>query len=583
MILYFASRMKKHSYYSKIPLSQTIVSLCEAKGIHHIVISPGSRNAPLTIGFTGNPRMNCYSIVDERCAAFFALGLAQQTGKPAALVCTSGSALLNYYPAVAEAYYSDIPLVVISADRPIERIDIGDGQTIRQKNIFENHILYSASLYSEVVATQEVVDIHVKQRHHEVYKHNAREVNLALNKAIEQKGPVHINAPFYEPLYDKLENQTVFPKNIPLEDSRYHFSESLKKEMLERWNTTDKKIVLIGVNSLNTLDQKWVDVLANDPSVLVLTETTSNIYHDSHINCIDQLITPLSDKEFLALQPAVLLTIGGMVISKRIKAFLRKYQPQSHWHIDEKKAFDTYFCLTEHIKLNPNLFFETLADELVSVASTYKKDWLAVRKERRHKHAAYLKQVAYSDLKAFERIFEQMPEGQYIQLSNSSTVRYAQLFSLSPSFRLFCNRGTSGIDGSTSTAIGAAIGSQKPTTLITGDLSFFYDSNALWNAYIPANFKIIVINNSGGGIFRILPGKEESEAFSTFFETKHSLTAEQLCAMYGIVYHKASSEEAIVSGMESLYALDDVPALLEIFTPRIENDKVLIGYFRSFV
>ena len=171
--------------YSKIPVAQSIVALCVAKNIKHVVISPGSRNAPLTIGFTHHPEVNSYSVVDERCAAFFALGMAQQLGEPVALVCSSGSALLNYYPAISEAYYSDIPLVVISADRPIERIDIGDGQTIRQKNVFENHIEYSANLYSEIVLETSSSDRKLLQKQFESQKHNEREINLALNKALE--------------------------------------------------------------------------------------------------------------------------------------------------------------------------------------------------------------------------------------------------------------------------------------------------------------------------------------------------------------------------------------------------------------
>ncbi|HER39659.1 MAG TPA: 2-succinyl-5-enolpyruvyl-6-hydroxy-3-cyclohexene-1-carboxylate synthase, partial [Salinimicrobium catena] len=197
--------------YPKIPVARSIVALCEAKGINHVVISPGSRNAPLTNGFAYNPNIQTYSVVDERCAAFVALGMAQQIGKPVAVVCTSGSALLNYYPAVAEAFYSDIPLVVISADRPIERIDIGDGQTIRQKNVFENHILYSANLHSELVLENEATDKKLQQKQFESQKHNEREINLALNKAIEGKGPVHINVPFYEPLYEMVEDVKVNP------------------------------------------------------------------------------------------------------------------------------------------------------------------------------------------------------------------------------------------------------------------------------------------------------------------------------------------------------------------------------------
>ncbi|WP_103864732.1 2-succinyl-5-enolpyruvyl-6-hydroxy-3-cyclohexene-1-carboxylic-acid synthase [Aquimarina sp. I32.4] len=574
--------MKKR-LYSKIPLAQSIVALCEAKGINHIVISPGSRNAPLTIGFSEHPNMHCYSVVDERCAAFFALGIAQQIQQPVALVCTSGSALLNYYPAISEAFYSDIPLVVLSADRPIERIDIGDGQTIRQKNVFANHILYSANLYSEIVAETTINDQKVKQKQREAQKHNEREINLALNKAVKEKGPVHINIPFYEPLYDKLDTPTVTPKNIPVENSHYHFSEDLQSEMLTEWSKAKRKLVLIGVSSPEMIDQKWIEYLSKDPSVLVLTETTSNIHHHSHINCIDQLISSLTEDEFIELQPDILLTIGGMVVSKRIKNFLRQYQPKLHWHIDPKKAFDTYFCLTEHIKLQPTVFFTQFFKDIMLTQSDYKSTWVAIRDQRRVKHTTYLGQVSFTDLKAFEAVFKGIPDEQMVQLSNSSTVRYAQLFTLNSTFKVFCNRGTSGIDGSTSTAIGAALASRIPTTLLTGDLSFFYDSNGLWNEYIPSNFKIIVINNGGGGIFRILPGKENSTNFATYFETSHQLTAVHLSKMYGFEYTTAYTLEEVVKGTQKIYAADNKPQLLEIFTPREENDGSLVGYFRSFV
>lgn len=574
--------MKKR-LYSKIPLSQTIVALCEAKGIDHIVISPGSRNAPLTIGFTENPEMHCYSVVDERCAAFFALGIAQQTKKPVALVCTSGSALLNYYPAIAEAFYSDIPLVVLSADRPVERIDIGDGQTIRQKNVFENHILYSANLYSEIVPELKVEDLKIKQKQHEAQKHNEREINLALNMAIEKSGPIHINVPFYEPLYDMVEQQTITPKNIPVEYIEHRISDSLRAHMLSEWNRAKRKIVLIGVNAPDQIDQRWIDHFAQDPSVLVLTETTSNIHHNTHINSIDQLITPLREEDFNALQPEILLTFGGLVVSKRIKAFLRNYQPNVHWHIDEKKAYDTYFCLTEHIKMKPNSFFLDFLPDTIQVATNYKSSWITLRDQRRIQHARYLEKIDFTDLKVFEILFDKIPDHQMIQLSNSSTVRYAQLFSLNATFKVYCNRGTSGIDGSTSTAIGAAVATGIPTTLITGDLSFFYDSNGLWNASIPSNFKIIVINNGGGGIFRILPGKSESDNFGKFFETKHELSAVQLCSMFHIEYTQADGVDSLIKGVNRLYEKHNVPQLLEVFTPRTTNDSVLIDYFGHFV
>ncbi|TYP75018.1 2-succinyl-5-enolpyruvyl-6-hydroxy-3-cyclohexene-1-carboxylic-acid synthase [Aquimarina intermedia] len=569
--------------YSKIPLSQTIVHLCDIKGIHHIVISPGSRNAPLTIGFSEHPGLQCYSIVDERCAAFFALGLAQQLQQPVALVCTSGSALLNYYPAIAEAYYSDIPLVVLSADRPIERIDIGDGQTIRQRNVFENHILYSANLYSELIAAEQITDKRILQKQKEAQKHNEREINLALNTSIEQQGPVHINVPFYEPLYDKIKASTVNPQVLPIENHTYSLQDFAQDDIIEQWNNAEKKLILIGTNTPDSIDSKYFDLLAKDPSVLVLTETTSNIYHHTHIDSIDQLITSLNPEEFLDLQPDILVTIGGMVVSKRIKAFLRNFSPGTHWHIDVKKAFDTYFCLDYHVKMNPEAFLSEVLSLTKMVTSKYKEQWLAVRDLRREQHKKYLLDIPFSDLRVFEVLISNMPKIQQLQLSNSSTIRYAQLFTLSPGLQVFCNRGTSGIDGSTSTAIGAAIASELPTTLITGDLSFFYDSNALWNDYLPNSFRIIVINNAGGGIFRILPGKSDDYNFNTYFETTHSLSADHLCKMYGIEYHQAKSLSDTNKVLNSFYKSSDQPKLLEVFTPRLVNDEVLIDYFKHLV
>src|SRR5699024_10752506 len=179
-------------------LSQTLVQLCLAKGVEHIVISPGSRNAPLTIGFASHPRFTCFSVVDERSAAFFALGIAEQFQKPVAVVCSSASALLKYYPAISEAYYSNIPLMVFSADQPKKFIDIEDGQTIRQENIFEKHILYSANC----------------REGEEWQLENEKEINIAINTAIELQGPVHINIPFSEPLYNTVEKPSVSPQNV---------------------------------------------------------------------------------------------------------------------------------------------------------------------------------------------------------------------------------------------------------------------------------------------------------------------------------------------------------------------------------
>ncbi len=549
--------------YSTKLLSQSLVQICDAKEVHQIVISPGSRNAPLTIGFTENTNITNFSIVDERSAAFFALGIAQQTKKPVALICTSGSALLNYYPAIAEAFYSDIPLVVISADRPKELINIGDGQTILQENVFANHILYNANCKEE----------------DRFLAFNENEINKALNIAIEQQGPVHINIPLLEPLYETVEELQVNPTIIPVNVSKNLFNEELES-FAEQWNTAKKKLVLIGVLSPNSIEQNLIDQLAEDESVIVFTETTSNIHHENIFPAIDQLIASLEDDDFRDLQPDILITFGGMIVSKKIKTFLRKYSLQQHWHVDSKKAYDTYFCLKYHFKTTPNEFLKRFLAITKEVKSDFQKDWLKVKQHRLNRHSNYVDEIPYSDFKVFSEIVNVLPKSIQLQLSNSATVRYAQLFEIDKSIEIFCNRGTSGIDGCTSTAIGAAYASDKPTVFITGDLSFLYDSNALWNNYTPSNFKIIVINNGGGGIFRILPGDKKSKKFDTFFETKHQLNASHLAKMFGFDYVYVNKESELKSSLNTFFNTSEKPSLLEIFTPSKINDKVLLDYFK---
>lgn len=548
--------------YPKIPLAQSIIEICKAKDLQHIVISPGSRNAPLTIGFTNNPDFTCYSIADERCAAFFALGLAQQFQKAVAVVCTSGSALLNYYPAFAEAFYSQIPLVVISADRPQSKIDIGDGQTIRQENVFANHSLFNANLEEEVSPQ------------------NDSKIQEAIHWAVTQKGPVHINVPFEEPLYETVDVPSVipdiliYPSKVPVLDNLDVF--------VNQWNQALKKLILIGGDSPNTIEQSVLDQLAADPSVVVMTEVTSNVHHPHFITNIDTIITPFTEEDFRAFQPDILVTLGGMIVSKRIKTFLRKYKPKQHCHIDELRAYDTFDCLTKHFKVSPTVFFKAFLPKVTAVESNYLSLATALKKLRAQKSADYWRQMPFSDFKAFEVILPMLPKNSQLQISNSSPIRYAQLFDIDKSIQVFCNRGTSGIDGSTSTAIGAAVASRKETILICGDIGFLYDSNALWNNYIPKNFKIILINNGGGGIFRILPGHQENSTFNTYFETNHNITAEHLAKMYHLNYLVANTEEVLKQNMTILLAYNE-PSILEVFTPTKSNDTILLNFFSFLV
>lgn len=549
--------------FPKKELAQLVVSACHQFNIDTVVISPGSRNAPLTVGFSNHPAIKALSVVDERCAAFFAMGIAQQKQQPVAIVCSSGSALLNYYPAIAEAFYSQIPLVVISADRPKHLIDIGDGQTIRQENVFENHILFSANLIEEESELKNNTDLLVE----------------ALQISINQKGPVHINVPFDEPLYETVEELKTFDLSNVI-SSEVEKSYQDYETLSSIWNTSTKKMILVGSNFPDVELQKILDVYAEDTSVLVLTETTSNVYHPKFINSIDKLISKLTEEQYKELQPEVLITLGGMVISKRIKQFLRKLQPKHHWHTNELKAMDTYHCLSEFVQENPVTFLRMFSDKKKDVESNYQTRWLQEKELRATKHEEYLKNCEYSDLKSFEIILDSIPDNSQVQISNSSIIRYSQLFDVNPTLQVFCNRGTSGIDGSTSTAIGAAFGSKNQTVFITGDLSFFYDSNALWNTNTPKNFRIIILNNAGGGIFRYIPGPLTTNA-TEYFETPHGLTAEHLSKMYGFEYVQVKDLKSLQNSLTSFYSESNQPKIMEIFTPKEINDVVLKNYFKN--
>ncbi len=561
--------------YSAIPLAQTIVESCAQLGVEHVVISPGSRNAPLTIGFSNHPKVKTYSVVDERCAGFFALGIAQQLRKPVAVVCTSGSALLNYYPAVSEAFYSDIPLVVISADRPSHLIDIGDGQTIRQEKAIDKHVLYSACLKED----NRIGD------NTEIQSFNEQELSKAFAISLDQQGPVHINAPFDEPLYGKAEALSVsldFLKKLNFQAQ----PKDISTTFIRHWNQAKRRMVLVGAQHPSEAITQDLTPFALDESTIVFTEVTSNVHHPNFFTSIDSIVAPIeksAQKEalFSVLQPDIVVTIGGMIVSKKVKAFLRKYKPKQHYHIDPKKAYDTFFASPIHIQLTPAVFFEQVKTELKSVSSPYRSEFFKLQNKMNLHLANYVKQVPFSDFTVFYELIKLMPTHLHVQYANSSTIRYANLFPKHPTHEVFCNRGTSGIDGSTSTAIGASLAQLKPTLFVTGDLSFLYDSNALWNNYVPTNFKLIIINNSGGGIFRILPGDKHTEYYQTYFETTHDLDASHLAKMYQWEYNRITKQEELAPQLTEFYAKTSKrPSILEIFTPREVNDEVLMNYFK---
>ena len=541
-----------------------------ANKVKHIVFSPGSRNAPLIATFPRYQEFTCYSIVDERSAAFFALGIAQKTGETVVLSCTSGSALLNYAPALAEAYYQKIPLLVISSDRPENLIDRGDGQTIRQKNIYSNYIKKSVQLPENPQSEKELI--------------HYQKLVLSAIKATQfpDKGPVHINIPFTEPIYGQKAKENPLLISLETLEESAHILDSEFELFARNWNTAAKKMVIIGQQKPNKQLEAILANISNDPSVIVLGETTSNTYASNFIESIDKTLTTIPKEKLDDFLPDLLISFNSNIVSKKIKAFLRNDKPYEHWHIDAaNEQLDSYFHLSKTIPVEPLTFFEKIAPLIISHASDYKMNWLDQKAKSEKNHERFLKTAPYSDLIVFDQLLKELPSNSNVHFANSTPVRYSQLFSLNRSLTVDSNRGTSGIDGSISTAVGAAWMSKEITTIISGDLSFFYDSNALWNKYISAQLRIIVINNGGGGIFRFIDGPSQLPELETFFETKHQRKAKSLAEEAGIEYQSASSLESLDTALKSFFNRSEKAKLLEIFTPNELNAIILKDYFKS--
>jgi 2-succinyl-5-enolpyruvyl-6-hydroxy-3-cyclohexene-1-carboxylate synthase len=550
---------------------KALLEICAAKGVTHFVFSPGSRNAPIAVAVFNDKRFITKVIADERSAGFIAMGMALELGKPVVVCCTSGTAVLNYAPAVAEAHHQNIPLLVISADRPEEFIGQGEGQSINQKNALANFVNGSYHLPRTLIDK-------------EAEWHTERLLNEAVDACyLGKPGPVHINMPFNEPLYGTSEDLAAYhPKIItPLKGSNT-LPDSELANLMEVWNGAEKKLILCGQMPNNKRLNHVLNQLAdNDPSVVVVAENVSNLQGNRFITCVDRVIESINSQNQEQFTPDILITIGDAVVSKKVKTLLRKMPITHCWDVSENRHhYDTYQQLTHDIHTSPEyLFFEILKHKTV-LESNFYSSWKTLDYKNKEAHNSFLSQAPYSDFTSFATVLDFIPEGVALHLSNSSVIRYTQLFDSIKDVVYYSNRGVSGIDGSTSTALGCSLVNHKVNVLITGDVSFFYDSNALWNKYLHSKFKIILINNSGGGIFRIIPGPSDTEILEEFFETKQSYSAEHLCKTFGLEYLFADSIETLEQQMEPFLTSFDAPMLLEIQTPNALNAEVLKDYFK---
>ncbi|MFA5327554.1 MAG: 2-succinyl-5-enolpyruvyl-6-hydroxy-3-cyclohexene-1-carboxylic-acid synthase [Prolixibacteraceae bacterium] len=550
---------------------QQLASLLLQKGITDVVISPGSRNAPLINQFFGLKEFNCLNVVDERSAGYVSLGMALAKRKPVALVCTSGTAAINYGPAIAEAFYQKIPLVVLTADRPLRWVDQADGQTVRQENLFVNHTLKSIGLK--------------EAERDDDFMYNNLKINQTLNLTLSgNPGPVHINIPLGEPLYGFSDEELPEFRNIESASGSFQLSSGELKKLVEIWNSSTKKMVISGQLSPDKQIQDLVGKLAGEPGTIVLAEHLTNLADAKFIAETDSAIAAIPSEEVSNFHPEILLTFGQQIVSKRLKLFIRANQPKEHWHISNSgEHTDTYDSLTKVIPSDLILFLTSFVAELKNTDSLFHENWKSIESKAKQIQVTYLNSAPFCDLTACKIISENIPENSVVHFGNSSSVRLMQMFAPVNGCEYYGNRGTSGIDGSMSTASGFAMFSEKVNTLVLGELSFFYDSNALWNQHFPENLRIIVLNNGGGNIFRLIGGPRQSPALNEHFVAQHNLKAEGLAKAFGINYLKAENRDELSVALNAIFMSGYTgPAIVEVLTDGEISASVFQECFNLF-
>ncbi|MCH6199942.1 2-succinyl-5-enolpyruvyl-6-hydroxy-3-cyclohexene-1-carboxylic-acid synthase [Aquiflexum sp. LQ15W] len=539
-----------------------LASICSHKGVKNAILSPGSRCAPITLAFARHPDIKTRTISDERSAAFIALGMAQQLEQPVVLVCTSGSAAYNYAPAIAEAYFQQIPLIVITADRPPEWIDQWDGQTIRQTEIYGKHVKGFFQFPDDF-------------GHPDKVWHANRILNEAINLSIQfPVGPVHINIPLREPFYPEKEESFDYSKPVRIIealDAEPKLSEESKERLAEALSGFKRVIIVPGQQKPNAAILNALDELARKEKVLIVADTISNLQSEATINFHDHFVGNGNLNE--VLKPDLILTFGKSIISKNLKTFLRNSKLE-HWHIQAGGYIpDTFQGLTKTIQCQV-LDLLNLMNETLKCDSSFVASWKKLELKVRENIDNILGNAEFGEYQAIFTCLKAIPAKSKIHLANSMAVRYVNFLGKREQ-EIFCNRGTSGIDGSSSTAVGCALTTEDFVTLITGDMAFFYDRNAFWHNYPISNVRIILLNNHAGGIFRLIEGPAKQPELEEYFETSQKLDGKSLANEFGFDYQLALDAESLNIGLQDFYSKSTVPKILEIQSESPKNAEIL--------
>ena len=583
IVPFFVSFLK---FYFEMAILQAIHNIAEIfskKNVKTAILCPGSRSAALTISIVRHPDIETFSISDERSAGFIGMGMAQVSGETVALVCTSGTAAYNFAPAIAEAFFQEIPLIILTADRPAEWINQYDGQTIFQREIYGKHVKKSFELPSEYSNADSVW-------------HNERIVSEAINLSqVHPKGPVHINIPIREPFYPIADEEITFKQNVRI-ITNVEIEKKLSNEFWNNfkdiWQSCENKLIVVGHRQSSNLNET-LEKFSCEICIPVIADIISNVNNTDSI-LADVFLSSKNDIFHNKLKPDLLITCGKSIISKNLKIFIRNNKPTYHFHIQENpELIDPFQTLTHKVEVSPEYFFKQLFEDLdflsfkegdEEVDSQYFEIWNEASVKAKHKLNSFLNNSEYCEFKVIRNVLDKLPENSIFHIANSMVVRYSNLIGLEKgkNIEVFANRGTSGIDGSLSSALGNALKTDKIVTCLIGDMSFFYDRNAFWNTYMPDNLRVILINNHGGNIFRIIDGSNKQPELGEYFETKQNISAEYLCKENDLEYYKVFDETSLDNALNLLHQKTSRPVIIEIEVDGLQNVQVFNDYKNLF-
>ncbi|MBP6516268.1 MAG: 2-succinyl-5-enolpyruvyl-6-hydroxy-3-cyclohexene-1-carboxylic-acid synthase [Chitinophagales bacterium] len=533
---------------------QYLVFVLKQLGLDHVVLSPGSRSAPLVQEFACYPEIKKHVLFDERSAGYFALGLAQQIRKPVAVFCTSGTAVLNLAPAICEAYHQKIPLIILTADRPSEAMGKGENQTINQIDIYKNYIKAFYNLAEGEALQQEQL------------------VQTIVNSISLHFGPVHINLPLREPLYNTA-TASIFELPIVEIPTSPTLSKDDKAEISSAWKNANRKMIVCGMDHFQTAKLSWLKLIQAQEDVILLHEPIANVALPDSIYNIDGTIASI--KEIETYQPDVVITIGRQFTSKRLRNFIKTNTSVTHWHISiENEQWDSFNRLQKVWNCTDSEFLKVIA-AVKTETSDWKKQWLSIQP-----NATVFDNTTLTDFSVYQALAKAVPNDCIIQWGNSAPIRYSGLLHFVASIEHFANRGTSGIDGCVSTAVGCAIANpDKQVFLFVGDLSFFYDSNALFYSPFPANLRIVIVNNSGGNIFRLIEGQKEETLMQNYFEVQHQHSAKALAEQFSMHYFSCEKNEELEKTIERFFGYNNC-CILELKTDATSSVDTYKNYFK---